>query len=105
MVSPNSGILLEMTERFGRCIFCPNKLGHRFSELYLLSSYISSVEIQCEVMAEMLSVINTRWYKLFLLSLSAELHYMEHFFTVCIIFYKKSENQEKREESSGRPEL
>lgn len=31
-----------------------SKLGHRFSKIYLVSCYISSVEIRCKVMAEML---------------------------------------------------
>lgn len=52
-----------------------------------MSCYISPVEIQWKVMAEMLSVIDAQWDRLFLLSLSPELYYIEHFFTVCIIFY------------------
>lgn len=65
----------------------PNRLGHRFLKVYLVNCDISSVEIQCKVMAEILSVINTQWDILFLLSLSAELCYIEHFFAACIIFY------------------
>lgn len=43
----------------------------------------------------MLSVINAQWDRLFSLSFSAELYYIEHFFTVCVIFYNKIENQGK----------
>jgi len=58
----------------------------------------NSIEIQCKVMAEM-SVINTHWDKLFL-SLSAKLHYIEHFFSQCASF-KKKKKKRKRKESSG----
>lgn len=46
--------------------------------------------------------MKAQWDRLFLLSFSAELCYREHFFTVCIIFYKKREKSGKdKEESSG----
>jgi len=46
-------------------------------------------------MAEMLSVINAQWDRLFLLGLTVELYYTGHFFAVYIIFYKQRENWEK----------
>ena len=54
----------------------------------------NSIEIQCKVMAEM-SVINTHWDKLFL-SLSAKLHYIEHFFSQCASVKKKKKKGKER---------
>lgn len=93
VVHQNPGTLPAARERFGRHYLWSNKLGHRFSEIYLVSCYISSVEIQCKVTAEVLLI---RTIRLFWLSLSGELYYIEHFFSVWIIFYKKTENQKKR---------
>lgn len=95
MVQLNPGTLPATRERFGRHYLWSNKLGHRFSKIYSVSCCISSVEIQCKVTAEMLPVINAQWDRLFWLSLSGELYYIEHFFSAWIIFYKKTENQEK----------
>lgn len=48
----------------------------------------------------MLPVINSQWDRLFWLSLWGELNYIEHFFSAWIIFYKKTENQEKIKRNS-----
>lgn len=89
------GTLPATRDRFGRHYLWSNKLKHRFSKIYLVSCYISSVEIQCKVTAEMLCVINAQWDRLFWLSLSGELYYIDHFFSAWIIVYKKRENQKK----------